>query len=155
MRLLNRYFVLKKGTLNKDLVWSIPASNRYSLLQFLMDTAVIVSEDDAIQPRNTKALQLFRKAEAKLLVFTVPGDYGNCKLYVLFPLRYGLFYSPSWTTVWYWYAWWYFTRIWLHFKTEGKNHHNSLYIDLFHIPILLWRACKTKQLERHIFWHRL
>lgn len=111
------YFVLKKGTLNTDLVWTIPASNRYSLLQFLMNTAVIVSEDDAIhQPRNTKALQLFRKAEAKLLVFSIPGDYGTCKLYVLFLLEYGLFYSTSQNTVWYCYACWCLTRIRLHFK---------------------------------------
>lgn len=110
------YFVLK-GTLNTDLVWTIPASNRYNLLQFLMNTAVIVSEDGAIhQSGNTKALQLFRKAEAKLLVFSIPGDYGNYKLYVLFLLEYGLFYSPSQNRVWYWYAWWCLTRIWLLFK---------------------------------------
>lgn len=77
----------------------VPALNRYSLLQFLVDTAIIVSEDDTIQPRNTKELQLFRKAGAKLLVFIVPEDYGNCKLHVLFPLEYGLFYSLSQTTM--------------------------------------------------------
>lgn len=51
-----------------------------------MDMTVDVSEDGAIQPRNTKALQLFRKVAAKLFV---SGDYRNCKLYVLLLMRYG------------------------------------------------------------------
>lgn len=58
IRLLNKYFVFK-GALNMyHVAWSVPCLNRYSWLQFLLVTAVEISEDDAIRPRNTKALQV-------------------------------------------------------------------------------------------------
>lgn len=121
-----RVFCFKEGYIEYISSLKYTSFKKIPLVAVFNDDNITVSEDDTIQPGNTKALQLFRKAEVKLLVVCTLGDCRNCRL---FCFHWGMasFILLS-KAVWYWCARWYLTRIWLHFKIKGRNHHNSLKI---------------------------